>query len=270
MPDSASRVGDGVWGKRLESQMTLPTTANWPPQSTVESCLADGPSGDNNDRRATSVHDVERTQWKAVRLDEVEAVPWRGSELVWRPVRAALDSRVVGLSAYTASRPGQEIVEDHVETLDGRGHEEVYVVLRGRARFVLDGEEVDASAGMLIAVGPDVKRAAVAIDADTAVLALGGPPDFVPAESEWIDRARPHMNDDPRRARQLIDELRQEHPESAAVPLAEAIFAAARGDRTGAIAWIRAGVAISPAVREFALGEPLLADLVTESDAPEA
>jgi mannose-6-phosphate isomerase-like protein (cupin superfamily) len=146
---------------------------------------------------------VERTQWKAVRLDEVEAVPWRGSELVWRPVRAALDSRVVGLSAYTASRPGQEIVEDHVETLDGRGHEEVYVVLRGRARFVLDGEEVDASAGMLIAVGPDVKRAAVAIDADTAVLALGGPPDFVPAESEWIDRARPHMKDDPRRARQL-------------------------------------------------------------------
>ena len=28
--------------------------------------------------------------WSIVHLDGVEAIPWRGTELVWRPVRTAL------------------------------------------------------------------------------------------------------------------------------------------------------------------------------------
>ena len=71
--------------------------------------------------------------WSVVHLDGVEAIPWRGTELVWRPVRTALGTRIVGMAAYTAERVGQEVVEDHIEDRDGRGHDEVYVVLRGRA-----------------------------------------------------------------------------------------------------------------------------------------
>jgi hypothetical protein len=33
MPDDASHVGDGKWGKCFEPQMTLPKTVNWPPKT---------------------------------------------------------------------------------------------------------------------------------------------------------------------------------------------------------------------------------------------
>ncbi len=58
--------------------------------------------------------------WTAVRLDDVPAIPWRGTGLRWRPMRTALGTRIVGMAAYTAERAGEEVVEDHVETRDGR------------------------------------------------------------------------------------------------------------------------------------------------------
>ena len=77
--------------------------------------------------------------WRAVALDEVEARPWLGTELTWHALREELGAHIVGMSAYTAEHAGQEVVEAHAENKGGRGHEEVYVVLRGRARFTLDG-----------------------------------------------------------------------------------------------------------------------------------
>jgi mannose-6-phosphate isomerase-like protein (cupin superfamily) len=50
------------------------------------------------------------------------------------------------------------VVEDHVETTDGRGHEEVYVVLAGHATFTLDGEHLDAPAGTFVAVASSRRR----------------------------------------------------------------------------------------------------------------
>src|SRR3954469_10838700 len=145
--------------------------------------------------------------WKAVALDEVESVPWRGSELMWHPLRAALGARIVGMAAFTADRAGQEVVEGHTETEDGRGHEEVYVVLRGRATFTLDGVALDAPAGTFVVVSdPSVHRRAVAGQPDTAVLALGGPPTFEPSPSEWIERARALAVADRDRARALLAE----------------------------------------------------------------
>ena len=145
--------------------------------------------------------------WRALALDDVEAVPWRGTSLTWRPLRAALGTRIVGMGAYTAAEVGQEVVEGHTESGDGRGHEEVYVVLRGRATFTLDGASLDAPAGTFVLVSdPSVHRRAVAAEADTAVLALGGPPTFEPSPSEWIEQARALASTDRDRARALLAE----------------------------------------------------------------
>jgi hypothetical protein len=168
--------------------------------------------------------------WKSVRLDDVEPIAWLGGELQWRPLRQALGTRIVGMAAFTAERSGQEVVEAHAETAGGLGHEEVYVVLRGRALFTLDGVQREVGAGTFVVVAPHVHRHAVATEPGTAVLALGGPPTFEPSASEWIERARPHARSDPPRARAIVDELRAARPDSAGVEIAEALLAVGRGE----------------------------------------
>ena len=185
--------------------------------------------------------------WKALALDEVEAVPWRGTELVWRPVRSALGTRIVGMGAYTADRPGQVVIEGHTESEDGLHHEEIYVVLRGRATFTLDGTELDAPAGTFVAVtDPTVHRRAVAAEPGTAVLALGALPTFVPSDSEWIERARPHLRSDPDRAIAILEELRATKPEGPVAEVAATFIALARADESAARAALAGLVARRP------------------------
>jgi hypothetical protein len=76
------------------------------------------------------------------------------------------------VSAYSAGAPGETVVEPHDESSDGRG-----------------GDEFDAAAGTIVLVRPGLHRAAIATEADTLVLAVGGPPTFEPAGSEWLELA---------------------------------------------------------------------------------
>jgi hypothetical protein len=185
--------------------------------------------------------------WKALALDEVEAVPWRGTELVWHPVRGALGTRIVGMGGYTADRAGQVVIEGHTESEDGLDHEEVYVVLRGHATFTLNGTEVDAPAGTFVAVlDPAIHRRAVAVEAGTAVLALGALPVFVPSDSEWIERARPHLRSDPERAIAILEDLRATKPDGPVAEVAAAFIAIARDDEPAARAALAGLVARRP------------------------
>ncbi len=65
---------------------------------------------------------------------------------------------------------------EHDEAAEG-GHEELYLVLEGAARFTLDGETVVVGPGGLVAVPErSVTRHAVALEDGTTVLAVGGRP----------------------------------------------------------------------------------------------
>ena len=67
------------------------------------------------------------------------------------------------------------MVEDHTE--EPSGHEELYLVVHGHATFTVDGEEVDAPAGTIVFLDdPKQRRHAVAKEAETTVLAVGGKP----------------------------------------------------------------------------------------------
>ena len=91
---------------------------------------------------------------------------------MWRPIRRRFDVRGFGANAYTSEGVGRQIVEEHDEST---GQEECYVVVRGRARFTLNGEEVDAPAGTVVYIRDStVTRGAIAEEEDTAVLAVGG------------------------------------------------------------------------------------------------
>jgi mannose-6-phosphate isomerase-like protein (cupin superfamily) len=122
--------------------------------------------------------------WKSVRLDEIEPIPVVGGTLLWRPLRRTLDVGAFGINAYTAPNAGDDVVEEHTEKL--YGHEEIYLVLSGRATFTLDGETLDAPAGTAVFLrDPSVKRHARAEEPDTAVLAIGGPRDEAYRPSAW-------------------------------------------------------------------------------------
>jgi hypothetical protein len=108
-------------------------------------------------------------------------------EAAWAPVRHALDIAAFGVNAFTATRSGADVIEDHDES-DSR-HEELYVVLTGRAEFTVGGETFDAPAGTLVAVrDPDLRRVARASQARTTVLAVGGTRGHAFEPREWEAR----------------------------------------------------------------------------------
>ena len=121
--------------------------------------------------------------WDAASLTGIEDLPGPGT-LRWTPLRRHFDVRAFGVNAYTATEAGQDVVEAHTE--EGLGHEELYVVVAGHARFTLDGEEIDAPEGTLVYLrDPTVRREAVAVQPGTTVLALGAKPGEAYVPSAW-------------------------------------------------------------------------------------
>ncbi len=93
-------------------------------------------------------------------------------------VRRHFDIRSFGVNAITGNA-GDELVEPHHERDDEGnltdGHEELFAVMSGHAVFTVDGEDIDAPAGMLVFVrDPALIRSARATVDGTAILAIGG------------------------------------------------------------------------------------------------
>jgi tetratricopeptide (TPR) repeat protein len=119
-------------------------------------------------------------------LDEIEPISVVEGRLLWRPLRRTLDIEAFGINAYVARKAGDDVVEEHTE--QALGHEEVYLVLAGRATFTLDGETLEAPAGTLVFVrDPQIRRHARAEEPGTQVLAVGGPRDAAYEPSPWED-----------------------------------------------------------------------------------
>ena len=106
--------------------------------------------------------------YEILSLDEVETASHDGSTLI--PVRHTLGFRPAGVNAWTADSGGQ-LIPPHTED---SGNEELYAVVRGRAKFTVGEETSDAPAGTLVFVPPEVFRTAVAEEDDTIVFAVGG------------------------------------------------------------------------------------------------
>jgi hypothetical protein len=203
---------------------------------------------------------VTHERFRVLAFDDVDEVPWNAG-MTMRPIRSLLGLRAFGIAGFSAANAGDVVVEPHDERA-GRGHEELYVVLRGVARFTLDGEQRDAPAGTLVFVkDAAVHREAVALVPGTAVLALGGPPTFVPAGHEYIARVRAAA-DDPPAARRIAEDGLRELPESPGVRYALALAAAARDDLDEARIRLAEAIAAVPELRDEARTEPLLRDLV--------
>ena len=125
-------------------------------------------------------------RFRVIRLDDVEGYAEEGRPR-WHMIRSMLGIESFGINAWRATAAGQEIIGEHDELGPGAGgHEELYLVLSGRATFTLDGETVPAPAGSLVFVkDPATKRRAVADEPATEILVVGGRPGAMFAVSPW-------------------------------------------------------------------------------------
>ncbi len=171
--------------------------------------------------------------WSVTHLSELESFPVGEHGLEWHPIRSRLGIEAFGINAYTAAEVGGEVVEEHTE--ESFGHEEVYVVLAGRATFTLDGEEVDAPAGTIVHLPePSTKRSAVALEPGTTVLAIGAKRGAVFTPSGWEVSFRAN-NLPPDEAVQLVEEWVAGHPDDPAAFYNLACFRVRADDREGAL-----------------------------------
>ena len=160
--------------------------------------------------------------WEAIHVRDLDAIPV-GDGLVWHPVRRRFDIRAFGVNAYTSDAVGHQVVEEHDETRSSGpgGHEELYVVVSGRATFTIDGEIVDAPAGTLVFIrDPKVKRVAIAEEEGTLVLAVGGEPGRAYEVSPWEFNfvARPLLQKERfGEAIELLEEGLRERPGNASI-----------------------------------------------------
>jgi hypothetical protein len=198
-------------------------------------------------------------RYAVARVEDLESIPGPGS-LTWRPVRGHFDVRAFGCNAYTAAAVGDDVVEPHDEAGDP-GHEELYFVHAGRARFVLDGEELEADAGTYVFVrDPSVHRHAVALEPGTTVLSFGGPPTFEPSGWEWSFRAEPLVRTDPTRARAILQDGAQQRPDSASIQYSLARLEARHGNRDAALAAARKALELVPDEQREELRSDMRAD----------
>jgi hypothetical protein len=112
--------------------------------------------------------------YKVARLDEIQ--PIDDGRAPMKPVRYLLGIQAFGVNAFTAAGAGDRLINEHDESGENDGHEELYAVVEGHARFEIGDDTVDAPRGTVVFVPPDLKRTAFAEEAGTTVLAVGAAP----------------------------------------------------------------------------------------------
>ena len=122
--------------------------------------------------------------WAARALDDLPLAADSEPGAPWYPLQHAFGFTAFGANMFVAGKPGHVLVEPHDES--GSGQEELYLVLRGSAEFTLDGATVIGTSLFVVGVrDPGVVRSAIALEAATMLLVLGGRPTDG-FESTWL------------------------------------------------------------------------------------
>ncbi|HVU77247.1 MAG TPA: AraC family ligand binding domain-containing protein [Gaiellaceae bacterium] len=204
-------------------------------------------------------------------VDELDRIEMDDG-FVWRPIRRRFGIRAFGVNAYTASEAGGQIVESHTENqLD---HEEIYLVLRGRARFRIGEDEHELGQGQLVFVrDPSLRRGAVAVDADTVVLALGGKPGQAFEVSAWeaMFAAVPYARAEQwPEAIRIHEEALAEQPDHPALLYNLACMEARGGRYLDALLHLQRAVELEPKWAEYAATDSDFAAIHDEPGFPTA
>lgn len=196
------------------------------------------------------------------RLDEIDEID--DGRCPFRPVRHHFGIMTFGVTAMTARSDGDRLINEHEEA-EPDSSEELYVVVSGHARFELDGEIHDAPAGTFVHVPAGIKRTAIAKDAGTTVLAIGGAPRGKPYQPSGWELFAPLLplfeSGDYEEGADRAQALIAEDPPYGAVYYNTACFEARAGRIDAGLAHLRRAVELSPSLAELARSDDDLAAL---------
>ena len=184
-----------------------------------------------------------------------------GSGPSWAMVRTHFGIRSFGVNAYLAEEPGIQLIEAHDELGErAGGHEELYFVSKGRARFTVDGDEIDAPAGTFVFVRDlAAKRTAVAEEAGTTIVIVGGKPGEAFSPSPWERNAEGLVHfasGDYERAAETYERFLTEEPGDAGFLYNLACAESRLGRKEDALAHLRQSAEAEERYRQSAVGDP--------------
>jgi tetratricopeptide (TPR) repeat protein len=195
------------------------------------------------------------TQYAAARLDEIDEIS--DGRAPWRPVRLHFGITSFGVNVWVGHEAGDRIINEHDEAEED-GQEELYLVQRGRARFELDGESIDAPADTFVFVRAGVKRTAFAEEPGTTVIALGGTPGkaYEPDGFEiWAPLGPLYQAGEYAEAADRGREMIEAHPEYPMLLYNVACCESLAGRSADAIEHLRLAIVGAERFRSFAAGD---------------
>jgi tetratricopeptide (TPR) repeat protein len=193
---------------------------------------------------------TESKTWTVTSLDEI---PRSGQRSVWIPIRRHLDVQAFGVNAW-AGDAGTQLsgLHDEVPT----GHEELYVVVSGRATFTVGEEELDAPTGTVVFVrDAATKRGAVAAEDGTTILTAGAKPGEAYSVQPWEINSEVlplFERGEHAEAKRLLEEGLLKTPDAATLIYNLACAESQLGEVDAAIKHLQRAIELSPTFREFA------------------
>jgi tetratricopeptide (TPR) repeat protein len=212
---------------------------------------------------------VSNERWATARLDEIER---SGARREWIPIRRHFGIASFGVNAWSGDENEQLIAEhDEVPT----GHEELYVVVEGRAKFIVDGEEVDAPAGTIVFVrDPAVTRGARAEVGGATILSAGAKPGEAYRPMAWEVNSEIFPLFDKgeyAEAKRLLEEALPHYEGAGGVLFYNLACAEARlGEKEAALGHLAQAVALEDRFAEYARDDDDLATLRNDPRFPAA
>ena len=179
----------------------------------------------------------------------------------WAMVRTHFDIQSFGVNAYIGEVAGVDVIGEHDELGENAGkHEELYFVSSGHAAFTVNGDAIDAPAGTFVFVrDPAAKRKAIAKEAGTTIVIVGGKPGepFTPSPWERTSEGLVHFaNKDYEKAAEVYESFLAETPGNAGFLYNLACAESLLGRKEEALQHLRQSVEIDAVYKKNALEDP--------------
>jgi tetratricopeptide (TPR) repeat protein len=196
------------------------------------------------------------SEYKVAHLDDIDEL--NDGREPYRPVRHHFGITSFGMTAWTGKNAGDRIINEHDEADVADQSEELYLVQQGRARFELDGENVDAPAGTFVFAPPGVKRTAFAEEAGTTIVAIGGVPGkaYEPVGWElWMPLRQQYEAGENEVVVERLREIVDANPQYALLNYNLACLESLTGRTDDALEHLGRSIEMSERFREYAKGD---------------